>query len=173
MSNKALDLVNRRRFGSVHRKAVARSLADHADAQWSTFVGQERIAAEAEVGIRTARRILADFAALGLIRRIPQYGGKWGRRSDITVLERVAIERLPIAIRAKQPQSLPATLAAREPISTGHWCISTGHWRHLYRPRWPGNPQGTLSRTVQQQDHLRRRQPVRLPQRPHQVPLNA
>jgi hypothetical protein len=106
MSHEAVTLVKSRAFGSVSVKAVALVLADYCDAEWSCFVGQERLAWEAEVGARTARRILAQMQSSGLIARRPRYRDGH-RTSDLIVLIPDAIEALPARLAAMDV--IPAT----------------------------------------------------------------
>lgn len=120
MSTDAITLVKSRCIGSVTAKSVLFVLADYADAEWSSFVGQKRLAAEAEVGERSVRRLLAELEGRGLIRRERRYREDGYRTSDRTVLVVDAIASLPATVAAK---TLPATddtltgqgLAAQEP----------------------------------------------------------
>ncbi len=107
----AINLVRSRRVASANRKAVLVAIADHADATWSCYIGQARLAAELELGERTVRRILAALEREGLIRRDSRYRSVRGRTSDRTFLVREAIADLP-ATRADLP--------ANESRSTGH-----------------------------------------------------
>jgi hypothetical protein len=97
MSVKALNLIRAHRLGGVYRKAVMYVLADYAGADGSTYVGQRRLAAEAEVSERKARSILADFEREGLIRRQHRHRGR-GRTSDRIFLDYQALERLPMSL---------------------------------------------------------------------------
>ena len=119
MSHEAVTLVKSRAFGSVSAKAVALVLADYCDAEWSCYVGQERLAWEAEVGTRTARRILQQLERSGLIARRPRYRDGH-RTSDLIVLLHKAIEALPARLAAMD--LIPATerfIPANERVHTG------------------------------------------------------
>jgi len=107
MSHEAVTLVKSRAFGSVSAKAVALVLADYCDAEWSCYVGQERLAWEAEVGARTVRRILQNLEGDGLITRKARY--KAGHRTS----DRIFL--CPQAI-----QSLPARLAALSEVKAAN-----------------------------------------------------
>lgn len=76
-------------------------LADYAAADWSTYVGQARLAAETELGERTVRRLLAELEADGLIRREVRYGSTRGRTSDRIVIAASAIQRLPASMAGR------------------------------------------------------------------------
>ena len=103
MAHDSTNLVKGRLFGSVTRKAVMLVLADYTDAEWSTFVGQKRAAAEAEVSERTVRSVLAAFEDEGLITRTHRgrEGDRGGRTSDRIQLHREAIQQLPVAFAGK------------------------------------------------------------------------
>jgi DNA-binding MarR family transcriptional regulator len=119
VSHEAVTLVKSRAFGSVSTKAVALVLADYCDAEWSCYVGQERLAWEAEVGTRTARRILQQLERSGLIARRPRYRAGH-RTSDLIVLLPKAIEALPARLAAMG--FIPATddlIPANERVHTG------------------------------------------------------
>lgn len=112
MSHTATTLVKSRSFGNVSRKAVVLVLADYCDAEWSCFVGQERLAWESETSERTARRILAEFEKCGLITRRPRYDLTGRRTSDRIHLVPEMIMRLPVRMAGDTPDidgSLPAT----------------------------------------------------------------
>lgn len=115
MAHDATTLVKQRRFGSTSVKAVVLVLADYADTTWSCFVGQRRLAFEAEVGERTARRILADLEARGLIARQRRTRADGTRTSDRIVLVKRAIAALPAMMAADDVPAdddcLPATVA--------------------------------------------------------------
>jgi hypothetical protein len=68
------------------RRLVLLTLADYADAEWSTFVGQQRLADECLVSKRTAQRILAEFEERGLISREERRRPDGYRTSDRTVI---------------------------------------------------------------------------------------
>ncbi len=130
MSRIVASVVLDRRFGSAVRKSVALVLADHADGdQWATVVGQRRIAAEAEVGERTVRRVLTEFEEEGLIVRRRRHRKDGTRTSDEVVLVREKVENLPAALSARPP----ASQAAR---TTGHTGRSSGD----HRPHRPDLP---------------------------------
>ncbi len=119
MSHEAVTLVKSRSFGSVSAKAVALVLADYCDAEWSCYVGQERLAWEAEVGARTVRRILQQLERAGLIARRPRYRDGH-RTSDLIVLVKGAVENLPA--RLAGTAFIPATddvIPANGDIHTG------------------------------------------------------
>ncbi len=82
MSVDAISWAKKKTMGSANRKLVLLLLADYADANWSTFVGQERLAAEADMSKRTVQRILTDFEADGLIRREERRRDDGYRTSD-------------------------------------------------------------------------------------------
>lgn len=69
MSSEALNWAKSVTVGSACKKAVLLVLADYADHEWSCFPSQATIAAQAEVGERTVRRILADWEDQGVIHR--------------------------------------------------------------------------------------------------------
>jgi hypothetical protein len=127
MSVEVINAVRGRRFGSALRKSVMYVLADYCDTRWSCFVGQRRIAAEAEVSERTARGILADLEATGVIRREKRYNGFQGRTSDRIYLVREVIASLPATAAANDDlpaahAALPANdapLPANDDMSTG------------------------------------------------------
>lgn len=101
MSNDAVNLVKKHRVGSPARKSVLLVLADYADTDWSTFAGQERLAAETELGVRTVRRALAELEEAGLIIRRARHNRRGrGRTSDFTTLQYAAIARLPLVEEA-------------------------------------------------------------------------
>lgn len=119
MSHEAVTLVKSRSFGSVSAKAVALVLADYCDAEWSCYVGQERLAWEAEVGERSARRILQQLERKGLIVRRARYRDGH-RTSDLIVLIHSAIEALPARLAGMG--FIPATesfIPANGDIHTG------------------------------------------------------
>ena len=99
MSHEAVTLVKSRAFGSVSAKAVALVLADYCDAEWSCYVGQERLAWEAEVGARTVRRILQQLERSGLIARKARYQAGH-RTSDRIFLRPEVIHNLPARMAA-------------------------------------------------------------------------
>src|SRR5690606_16715697 len=110
MAHDATTLVKSRRFGSTSVKALMLVLADYADTEWSCFVGQRRLAFEAEVGERTVRRILADLEARGMIRRHRRVGEGGFRTSDRIVLVGEAIRSLPAMVAGDgSAPDLPAT----------------------------------------------------------------
>lgn len=125
MARQVASVVLSRQFGSTVRKAVALVIADHADAdEWATVVGQVTIAAEAEVGVRSVRRVLAEFEGEGLIRRERRHRRDGSRTSDRVVLVRERVEGLPASVasgqsgrlpRAYRPENatLPASVAGR------------------------------------------------------------
>jgi len=130
MSRTVAAAVIERRFGSVTRKAVAATLAEHAsitdDGEWWTIVGQRRIAAEAEVSDRTVRSVLADFESEGLIKRVRRHRKDGSRTSDRTLLNESAIRSLPEAVSAGLPEagsaptgSSPSTLPETGADPTG------------------------------------------------------
>lgn len=82
MSVEALSWAKRTTAGGANRKAVLMVLADYADEDGSCYPGQERIAAESEVSVRTVRRILAEFEERGLIVRKARGVPGGGRTSD-------------------------------------------------------------------------------------------
>lgn len=119
MSHEAVTLVKSRAFGSVSAKAVALVLADYCDAEWSCYVGQERLAWEAEVGARTVRRILQQLERSKLIARRARYRDGH-RTSDLIVLLPEAIGALPARMAAMA--FIPATddvIPANGDIHTG------------------------------------------------------
>ena len=119
MSHEAVTLVKSRSFGSVSAKAVALVLADYCDAEWSCYVGQERLAWEAEVGARTVRRILQQLERDGLIARRPRYR-EGHRTSDLIAMVPAAIEALPARLAGMA--FIPATgdvIPANGDIHTG------------------------------------------------------
>ena len=97
MSNSwaAVALVRSRRFSSSTAKQLMLLLALRVDEQWSCFIGQRRLAAEAQCTDRTVRALEAEFEAAGLIRREKRYAGHRGRTSDRIYLVRHAIQALP------------------------------------------------------------------------------
>jgi len=122
-----VKLVRDRQFGSVRRKAVMLVLALRSDGAWSTWVGQKRIASEADVPRRTLFEVLNDLEDAGLIAREQRYGGVRGRTTDRIVLVREAIERLP-AIPATREQ---ASIGVGRHQNEG----STGRNRPIYRQK--------------------------------------
>jgi hypothetical protein len=96
-------------------------LADYADAEWSTFVGQVRLAEEAEMSERAVRGILADFETEGLISREKRYrdNGAGGRNSDRTTINRLALLGLPEAHAGKGLAAPAAGLPAPDDRVTG------------------------------------------------------
>lgn len=97
MSNQAVNLVKKHRVGSPTKKSVLLALADYADVDWSTFAGQERIAAETELSVRTVRNALTALEEEGLIvRRIRHRRRGRGRTSDYTTIIPAAIAALPL-----------------------------------------------------------------------------
>jgi hypothetical protein len=127
VSVEVINAVRSRRFGSVRHKAVIYVLADYCDAHWTCFVGQARLAAEAEVSERTVRTILAELETAGIIRREARYLGFQGRTSDRIHLVRDAIDALPATAAGSgdlpaSPADLPASsapLPATRDRSTG------------------------------------------------------
>lgn len=88
MSSDALNWAKNVTVGSATKKAVLMVLADYADHEWSCFPSQARIAEEAEVGVRTVRRILTEWEQEGVItrrHRIAKEGR--GRTSDRIFLQ--------------------------------------------------------------------------------------
>ena len=69
MSTQAVTAVKAHTIGSTAAKAILLVLADYADSEWSSFASQKRLAAEAEVGERTVRRILSDLENVGVVKR--------------------------------------------------------------------------------------------------------
>ena len=114
MSNQAVNLVKKHRVGSPTKKSVLLALADYADTDWSTFAGQDRIAAETELSVRTVRTALADLEEAGLItRRIRHRRRGRGRTSDYTTLQVAAIARLPLI---EHPVDNPTTNRQELPV---------------------------------------------------------
>ena len=105
-----LSLVRSRKFGSGAAKSVMLLIAARCGQDWSCFVGQKRLACESEYSERTIRAIEADFEERRLISRRKRYAGSKGRTSDTIVLNRRAIEALPII----EVDLLPANAAAIE-----------------------------------------------------------
>lgn len=68
------------------RRLVLMTLADYADAEWSAFVGQQRLADECLVSKRTIQRILAEFEERGLLSRDERRRPDGYRTSDRTFL---------------------------------------------------------------------------------------
>lgn len=120
MSHEAVTLVKSRAFGSVSAKAVALVLADYCDAEWSCFVGQERLAWEAEVSPRTVRRILQQLERDGLVTRHARYR-EGHRTSDLIRVVPKAVAALPARLAAMD--FIPANgsvIPANGDIHTGH-----------------------------------------------------
>lgn len=103
MSFQALTLVKGRRFGSAGRKAVMLVLADYTNDRWAAYVGQERLALEAEVSERTVRTMLSRFAREGLIERHHRRDEHGHRTSDRIELHRETIAALPAAFAGGLP----------------------------------------------------------------------
>ena len=138
MSRQVAAVVLERRFGSTTRKAVALVLADHADGdKWTTVVGQRRIAAEAEVGERTVRRVLSEFESEGLIVRRRRHREDGTRTSDELILVREKV------------QALPATLTAR--TTTGQSGRLGGDYRP-HRPDLPATQAGPTGQSLAAQE---------------------
>lgn len=77
MSIEALAWVKTVTTGSPTRKLTLLILADYADdTTWTCQVGQQQMADEAELGLRTVRRCLDILESAGLLTRRP------GRRGD-------------------------------------------------------------------------------------------
>lgn len=98
MSVEALNLVRTHRFGSSSRKLLMYALADYAAADWSTYVGQDRLAGETELGARSVRRLLAALERDGLIRRQRRNDKRGFRSSDRIYLVATAIANLPASL---------------------------------------------------------------------------
>ena len=129
MSTQAINLVKSHTVGSPTAKVVLLILADYADADWSAFASQKRIAAEAEVSERTVRRTLTDLVEMGILRRERRHRTDGSRTSDRLVLVADEISRLPATLSGSGSGNLPATLS--EP---------TGHSVRTYRPLCPNLP---------------------------------
>lgn len=69
MSSDATMWAKRITTGSANTKHVLRALADYADEAWSCYPGQERLARETELSVRTVRRILDSLEETGVITR--------------------------------------------------------------------------------------------------------
>lgn len=115
MSIEALNLVLSRQVGGASKKAVLLCLANHADVDFATFVGQERIAAQTELNVRTVRRLLAELEEENLIsRRTRLRRTGRGRTSDHIALHRTVIAALPRILEpAESPQDQPDTTSGR------------------------------------------------------------
>ena len=84
MSNAALTWAMSTKVGSSTRKLVLLVLADRAnDDNWSTWVGQETIAAETELSVRSVGRALAELERDGVIERSQRRRGDGFRSSDL------------------------------------------------------------------------------------------
>lgn len=84
MSNAALTWAMSTRVGSSTRKLVLLVLADRAnDDNWSTWVGQETIAVETELSVRSVGRALAEMEHAGVIERSQRRRGDGFRSSDL------------------------------------------------------------------------------------------
>ncbi len=119
----ALNAVRTHRLGSASRKGLMHVLADYAAADWSTYVGQARLAAETELGERTVRRLLDQFEREGLIRRLrqPARGRRsGGRHQDHIVLVSQAIRRLPASVAAHSQRPPAPRSAATGAQVSGH-----------------------------------------------------
>jgi hypothetical protein len=88
MSNEAINWAKSVPVADPGRRLVLMILADYADAEWSTFVGQDRLAAESLVSKRTVQRILAEFEDRGLITRDERRRPDGYRTSDRITLHR-------------------------------------------------------------------------------------
>lgn len=64
-----VGLVQTRALGDVRKKAILMHLANSAGEDGQSHWGTERIAAATDIGVRTVRRILADFEADGIVTR--------------------------------------------------------------------------------------------------------
>lgn len=113
MSTDAITLVKSRRVGSPTTKAVLFVLADYADAEWSSFVGQKRLAAETELTDRTVRTALAELEGRGLIVRQSRHRSDGTRTSDRIVLRSDAIGELPEARSATYRKQIPTPAEGR------------------------------------------------------------
>lgn len=84
LSNRALTWAKKQTLGSPTRKLVLLVVADRvSDSDYSTFAGQDTLAAEAEVNIRTVRRVLTEFEDWGLIERSHRRRPDGMRTSDL------------------------------------------------------------------------------------------
>lgn len=107
MSWDALKAVKDHQFGSASAKAVMLVLASYTDAEWSAFAGQELIADETELSVRTVRDVMKDLEGRGLLVRQRRHRRDGSRTSDRLLLVESAI------------MSLPANGAGREQPATG------------------------------------------------------
>lgn len=101
MSTDAITAVKQRTIGSATAKVVLLILADYADANWSCFVGQERLAAETETSVSTIKRTLRWFEEDGLITRERRHRQNGLRTSDRLTINRDALERLGVTVTPK------------------------------------------------------------------------
>lgn len=97
-----MTLVKSRRFGSTHGKTIMLVLADYANADWTCWVGQARLAAECEMSEASVYRYLKRFEDAGLIRRERRHRPDGTRTSDYITLIREAVERLPVTLTSSQ-----------------------------------------------------------------------
>jgi len=104
--------------GSSASKFLLMALADAANADGRSWIGQARLAAMTEMGERTVRRHLADLETAGLIRRRKRYRDDGTRTSDYADL----------------PPASTTGQIGRWPEST------TGHSDRDYRPERPRLP---------------------------------
>ncbi|HEX7099634.1 MAG TPA: helix-turn-helix domain-containing protein [Acidimicrobiia bacterium] len=132
MSIQALNLVLERQVGSATKKSVLLCLANHADSDWATFVGQDRIAAQTELSVRTVRKALAELEEEGLIaRRIRHRSTGRGRTSDYTTLMVAAIQALP---------KTPAVTLPDQPAGDAGYTATNRHLVSINRHVVPDQP---------------------------------
>lgn len=82
MSIEALNWCRDVRAGGSTRKAILAVLCDRADDNGWTFVGQARVAHEAETTVRSVQRAYTDWEAEGRIRRVRRHHADGSRTSD-------------------------------------------------------------------------------------------
>jgi hypothetical protein len=86
-------------FLTPTEKLVLLRIADYCDARWQCWVGQSRLSAETGFHRVTVNRTLARLEERGLIHRSARYGGEhFGRYSDITTIDKIALLSLPAAV---------------------------------------------------------------------------
>ena len=145
-------MVRTHQFGSSSRKLLMYALADYAAADWSTYVGQDRLAAETELGARSVRRLLAALEADGLIRRQRRNDKRGFRSSDRIYIVPSSIANLPasLADRTYRPPEvvLPANGVGGRARPTGQALAGNPNGSRKNHGRASATDEPTLSERV-------------------------
>jgi len=120
MSIQAISWAIEQRTGSPSRKSVLIALANYADKEGRCYPGQQTIAEDAELGVRSVRRCLVELEDAGFISRAHRQRANGSRTSDVYFLEAKLAHRTqsnrPLCPIQPATVSAPIEEPLREPL---------------------------------------------------------